>query len=84
MKSTRRIELRTMIPASAMKPIIEVAVKNIPVIQCPGRMPIRVSGIGRHDDERGDEAPEPGDHQHVDQDHDRREGDPHVAARLRR
>ncbi len=27
MKSTRRIELRTMIPPRAMKPIIEVAVK---------------------------------------------------------
>ncbi len=35
-----------MMPARAMKPIIEVAVKNIPVIQCPGRIPIRVSGIG--------------------------------------
>src|ERR1700675_310025 len=28
MKSTSRIELRTMMPASAMKPIIEVAVKG--------------------------------------------------------
>jgi hypothetical protein len=32
MKSTRMIELRTMIPAPAMKPIIDVAVKNAPSI----------------------------------------------------
>ena len=35
-----------MIPASAMNPIMDVAVKKIPVIQCPGRIPMRVSGIG--------------------------------------
>ena len=46
MKSTRMIELRTMIPAPAMKPIIEVAVKNAPNTQCPGRMPMSDSGIG--------------------------------------
>ena len=33
MKSTRMIEFRTMIPAPAMKPIIEVAVKNAPSIR---------------------------------------------------
>jgi len=32
MKSTSRIELRTMMPASAIIPIIDVAVKNAPVI----------------------------------------------------
>ena len=46
MKSTSRIELRTMIPASAIIPIMLVAVKNAPVTACPGRMPTRVSGIG--------------------------------------
>ena len=50
-KSTSRIELRTMMPASAIQPIIEVAVNSPP---CPnanitawaGMMPSRVSGIG--------------------------------------
>ena len=46
MKSTSRIELRTMMPASAMKPIIEVAVNGAPNIQCPSMMPISVSGTG--------------------------------------
>ena len=35
-----------MIPASAIMPIIDVAVKKAPVIACPGRMPISVSGMG--------------------------------------
>ncbi len=35
-----------MIPASAIMPIIEVAVKNIPVAAWPGRIPTNVSGIG--------------------------------------
>ena len=46
MKSTRMIELRTMMPAPAMKPIIEVAVKNTPKSPCAGRIPTSVSGIG--------------------------------------
>ncbi len=46
MKSTRMIELRTIIPAPAIKPIIEVAVKNAPINQCAGKMPTSVSGIG--------------------------------------
>lgn len=41
-----QIELRTMMPASAMKPIIEVAVNGAPNSQCPPRMPMQVSGIG--------------------------------------
>ncbi len=45
-KSTKRIELRTMMPASAMKPIIDVAVNGALNSQWPGMMPIRVSGIG--------------------------------------
>ena len=35
-----------MMPASAIMPIMLVAVKNAPLSACPGRMPIRVSGIG--------------------------------------
>ena len=46
MKSTRMMEFRTMIPAPAMNPIIEVAVKNAPIRACAGRMPTSVSGIG--------------------------------------
>ena len=46
MKSTSRIELRTIMPASAMNPIIEVAVNGAPNSQCPSTMPIKVSGIG--------------------------------------
>ena len=46
MKSTSRIELRTMMPASAMKPIIEVAVNGAANSQWPSMMPMKVSGIG--------------------------------------
>ncbi len=35
-----------MMPASAMKPIIEVAVNGAPSIQWPSMMPISVSGTG--------------------------------------
>ena len=50
-KSTNRIELRTMMPARAIQPIIEVAVNSPPQpswknIACAGMMPSRVSGIG--------------------------------------
>jgi SAM-dependent methyltransferase len=41
MKSTSRIELRTMIPASAINPIIEVAVNGACSSQCPSTMPIK-------------------------------------------
>ena len=46
MKSTSKIEFRTMIPASAIMPIIEVAVNCAPSRAWPGMMPISVSGIG--------------------------------------
>ena len=36
-----------MMPARAMNPIIDVAVKYDPVSQCPGRIPISVSGMGK-------------------------------------
>ena len=45
MKSTRMIELRTTMPAPAMKPIIDVAVKNAPIDRCAGRMPTSEKGI---------------------------------------
>ena len=35
-----------MIPARAMNPIIDVAVKKTPKTPCAGRMPTRVNGIG--------------------------------------
>ena len=35
-----------MMPASAMNPIIDVAVNGALNSQCPNTMPIRVSGIG--------------------------------------
>ena len=45
MKSTRMIELRTTMPAPAMKPIIEVAVKKASIRPCAGRMPTSENGI---------------------------------------
>ena len=45
MKSTRMIEFRTTMPAPAMKPIIEVAVKKAPRAACAGRMPASENGI---------------------------------------
>ena len=45
MKSTRMIELRTTMPAPAMKPIIDVAVKNACSSPCAGRMPTSENGI---------------------------------------
>ena len=46
MKSTSRIELRTMMPARAIMPIIEVAVYCAPNSAWPGMTPMMVSGIG--------------------------------------
>jgi len=40
------MELRTMMPALAITPIIEVAVKNAPIKVGAGRIPTKVSGIG--------------------------------------
>ena len=44
-KSTRMMLLRTTMPAPAMKPIIDVAVKNAPSSPCAGRMPTSEKGI---------------------------------------
>ena len=79
MKSTRMIELRTTMPAPAMKPIIEVAVKNAPSSACAGRMPTSENGIGGHDHERRHERLEPADDQHIDQHQHRGEGEAEVA-----
>ena len=46
MKSTSKMELRTMMPASAIMPIIDVAVNCAPNSACPGMTPMMVSGIG--------------------------------------
>ena len=40
------IELRTWMPAPAMKPIMLVAVKNAPTAACAGRMPTSDRGMG--------------------------------------
>jgi len=45
-KSTSRIELRTMMPARAIMPIMLVAVYSAPSRACPGMTPTTVSGIG--------------------------------------
>jgi hypothetical protein len=45
MKSTRMIEFRTTMPAPAMKPMVEVAVKNAPIRAWAGRMPTSENGI---------------------------------------
>jgi hypothetical protein len=39
------IEFRTTMPAPAMKPIIEVAVKKAPSAACAGRIPTSEKGI---------------------------------------
>src|SRR5271166_2179423 len=66
MKSTNRIELRTMMPASAMKPIIEVAVNGVPSSQWPSTMPISGDWYGRENHERQAETAELRHHQHID------------------
>ena len=38
--------MRTMMPAKAMNPIIDVAVKKTPPSAWAGKMPISVSGMG--------------------------------------
>ncbi len=46
MKSTSRMEFRTMMPARAIIPIMDVAVKKAPLTACPGRIPTSVRGMG--------------------------------------
>ena len=67
-----------MMPAPAMKPIIEVAVKKAPKPQCPGRMPMSESGMGRRIARGHREGLEPADHEDRDEDQDHRESDAEV------
>jgi hypothetical protein len=46
MKSISKIQLRTRMRASAMRPIIEVAVKAALISQWPRATPISVNGAG--------------------------------------
>src|ERR1035441_3474115 len=88
-KSTRMMEFRTTIPAPAMKPIIEVAVKKAFIMPCAGRIPTSENDRlhrrqnshqrewnRRHDDERRDERLEPSHHQRINQDEHRGEREP--------
>src|SRR5665213_1107654 len=70
-----------MIPASAIIPIMDVAVKNAPVIACPGRMPMSVSGMGAMIT-RYCKGLEPSDHEHVDQHQNYGECEPQIAEHL--
>ena len=81
MKSTSRIELRTMMPASAMKPIIEVAVKAAlkqPVTEHDADQRQR---HGNENHERQQERAELRDHQKVDTEDRHPERRAHVAER---
>ncbi len=71
-----------MIPASAIIPIIDVAVNCAPSSAWPGITPMIVSGIGRHDDERRQVRPELRDDEQVDQHQADRVRQSHVAERL--
>ena len=46
MKSTSKIELRTMMPANAIMPIMDVAVNCAPSSAWPGMTPMMVNGMG--------------------------------------
>jgi hypothetical protein len=61
-----------MMPAPAMKPIMDVAVKNAPIAACAGKMPTRVKGIRAHNDQRSFER-FAADNHNVDKHQDRRE-----------
>src|SRR6516162_4209892 len=79
MKSTRMIEFRTTMPALAINPIIDVAVKNAPRSPCADRMPTSEKWNGGHYDERREERTEPADHQDVDENQHGGEGEPEIA-----
>ena len=67
MKSTRMMELRTTMPAPAMKPIIEVAVKNAPSKSVRRQDADQRERNRRHHNQRREKGPEPADHQNVNQ-----------------
>ena len=41
----RRMPFRTMMPARAIIPIMDVAVKKAPTSMCPGAIPMRLRGM---------------------------------------
>ena len=71
-----------MMPARAMNPIIEVAVKKTPPIAVGRQDADQVRGIGAMMISGVMKRPEPAHHQDVDQDHDHAERDAHVAEHL--
>ena len=79
MKSTSRIELRTMIPASAMKPIIEVAVNGALEQDVADDDADEGERDRGQDHQRQAEAFELGNHQDVDAEDRHAEGRAHVA-----
>ena len=83
-KSTRMMLLRTTIPAPAMKPIMLVAVKNVPAERVRRQDADERERDRREDHERHREALEPADHEHVDEQHHRREREAEVAEDLER
>ena len=72
------IEFLTTMPAPAMKPIIDVAVKKAPMSACPGQDADEGQGDGREDDQGREERLEPPHDHDVDQDEHGGEGDPQV------
>ena len=82
MKSTSRMELRTMMPASAIMPIMLVAVNCAPSSAWPGITPMMRQRNRRHDDQRREVAAELRHHQQVDQDQADAVGRAHVAEGL--
>ena len=81
MKSTSRIELRTMMPASAMKPIIEVAVNGAPSSPMAEHDADQRQRHGRQDDQRQLERAELRDDEQIDAEDRDAEGRAHVAER---
>ena len=72
------MEFRTMIPARAIIPIMDVAVKNAPDHGMGRQDPDEGQGNGRHDDQGHREGLEPGHNQDIDEDQDGGEGDAQV------
>ena len=79
MKSTSRIELRTMMPASAMKPIIDVAVKAASNSQMAEHDADQRQRHRRQDHERQFERAELRDDEKIDAEDRHHEGRAHVA-----
>src|ERR1039458_6264574 len=82
MKFTSMMEFRTTIPAPAMKPIIEVAVKKAWRRPCAGRMPTREKGIAAMMIKGGMNdwnQPTTNPYKSIYKDQDGGEGDPEIA-----